>query len=372
MRAGLNPYPPFGHSVTPSMMEALAAVTRRRSYRKMIMQVYEIGAQDGLAGLRLAQRADLEPGRGEAVLKVRAVCLNHRDILVLEGRYGARRPEFRIPVSDGIGEVVAVGEGVTQVVPGNRATCAHFASWLGGPFAMSAFGEDLGITHDGWLAEQIRVPAAALVRIPDALSDEQAVALPAAGVTAWNAVVEVGQVRPGATVLALGTGGVAIFALQIAKAAGARVAITSSSDEKLARARDLGADVTVNYRTTPEWGAAVFEQTGGADIVVETGGFSTLPQSIAAAAANGRIAIIGALGGPPESGLPNFSTIIGKNLILRGVAEGSRAMLAELVKTVAANDIQPVIDREFAFADAAAAYQHLKSGDHMGKVMIRL
>lgn len=336
------------------------------------MQAYEIGAQDGLAALRRVERPDPVAGPGEAVLRVRAVCLNHRDMLVLEGRYGARRPEDRVPVSDGIGEVIAVGDGVTQVAVGDRATCAHFASWLGGPFAMSAFGQDLGITHDGWLAEQIRVPAAALVKIPDALSDEQAVALPAAGVTAWNAVVEVGQVRPGATVLALGTGGVSIFALQIAKAAGARIAITSSSDEKLARARELGADVTVNYRTTPEWGAEVFNQTGGADIVVETGGFATLPQSIAAAAVNGRIVIIGALGGPPESGLPNFPTIIGKNLTMRGIAEGSRAMLAELVKTVAANKIQPVIDREFAFADAAAAYQHLHSGDHIGKVMIRL
>lgn len=336
------------------------------------MKAYEIGPQTGLDSLRQAERPDLVAGPGEAILKVRAVCLNHRDMLVLEGRYGARRPEDRVPVSDGIGEVISVGEAVTQVKPGDRANCAHFATWLGGPFAMSAFAHDLGITHNGWLAEQIRVPAAALVKVPDAITDEQAVALPAAGVTAWNAVVEVGLVRPGATVLALGTGGVSIFALQIAKAAGARVAITSSSDEKLARARELGADVTVNYRTNPEWGAAVFEQTGGADIVVETGGFSTLPQSIAAAAANGRIAIIGALGGPPDSGLPNFPTIIGKNLVLRGIAEGSRAMLAALIDTVAVNDIRPVIDREFAFADAAAAYRYLKSGDHIGKVLIRM
>ena len=336
------------------------------------MQVYEIGAQSGLDSLTLTERPDLVPEAGEAILRVRAVCLNHRDMLVLEGRYGAKRPEARIPGSDGVGEIIAIGSGVSSVAAGDRATCAHFVSWLGGPFAMSAFGHDVGITHDGWLAEQVRVPAAALVKLPDNVSDHQAVALPAAGVTAWNAVVEIGQVRPGATVLALGTGGVSIFALQIAKAAGARVAITSSSDEKLARARELGADVTVNYRTNPEWGAEIFAQTGGADIVVETGGFATLPQSIAAAAVNGRIAIIGALGGQTESGLPNFSTIIGKNLTLRGIAEGSRAMLADLVKTVAANGIEPVIDREFAFADAVAAFQYLKTGDHMGKVMISL
>lgn len=336
------------------------------------MRVYEIGAQGGLGGLRQAERPDLVPGPGEAILKVRAVCLNHRDMLVLEGRYGALKPETRVPVSDGVGEVIAIGEGVSAVAVGDRATCVHFASWLGGPFAMSAFGHDLGITHDGWLAEQIRVPAAALVKVPGSLSDEQVVALPAAGVTAWNAVVEIGQVRPGATVLALGTGGVAIFALQIAKMAGARVAITSSSDTKLARARELGADFTVNYRTTPDWGAAVMAQTGGADIVVETGGFATLPQSIAAAAVNGRIAIIGALGGPPEQGLPNFSSIIGKNLTLRGIAEGSRAMLAGLIESAAANGLIPVIDREFAFGEAAAAYAYLKSGEHLGKVMIRI
>lgn len=336
------------------------------------MKVYEIGAQGGIDGLRQAERPDPVPGPGEAVLRVRAVCLNHRDILVLEGRYGAKRPETRVPVSDGIGEVIAIGDGVTGIAVGDRASCAHFATWLGGPFAVSAFGHDLGITHDGWLAEQIKVPATALVKIPDGLSDEQAVALPAAGVTAWNAVVETGQVRPGATVLALGTGGVAIFALQIAKLAGARVVVTSSSDEKLARARELGADVTINYRTTPEWGAAVMAETGGADIIVETGGFATLSQSINAAAVNGRIVLIGALGGLPDMNLPNFSTIIGKNLTIKGIAEGSRAMLSSLVAAAATGGLTPVIDREFAFDAAGDAYAYLKSGDHLGKVMIRL
>jgi NADPH:quinone reductase-like Zn-dependent oxidoreductase len=295
-------------------------------------------------------------------------------MLVLSGTYGARRPETRIPVSDGIGEVIAVGEGVSAVKVGDRATTAHFATWIDGAFAMSAFGHDLGITHDGWLAEQIVVPAAALVKIPDGVTDEQAVALPAAGVTAWNAVVEVGKVRAGDTVLALGTGGVAIFALQIARLHGARVAITSSSDEKLALARELGADITINYRTTPDWAAALMTATGGrgADIVVETGGLSTLPQSIAAAAVNGRIAIIGALAGPPSEGIPNFSTIIGKNLTLRGIAEGSRAMLASLVRAVEVGGMKPVIDREFPFSEAAKAYAYLKSGKHLGKVMIRL
>ena len=165
------------------------------------MRVYEIGAQNGLDSLTAAERPDPVAGPGEAILEVRAVCLNHRDMLVLEGRYGALRPEARVPVSDGVGDVIAIGEGVTGIAVGDRATCAHFVTWLGGPFAMSAFAHDIGITHDGWLAEQVRVPAAALVKIPDSLSDEQAVAFPAAGVTAWTAVVEFGQIQPGQTVI---------------------------------------------------------------------------------------------------------------------------------------------------------------------------
>jgi NADPH:quinone reductase-like Zn-dependent oxidoreductase len=338
------------------------------------MKAYEIGLQDGLQSLRLAEHPDPIAGPGEAVLRVRAVCLNHRDILVLQGTYGPRRPETRVPVSDGIGEVIAVGAGVAGIKVGERATCAHFASWIDGAFSMSAFSHDLGISHDGWLAEKIVVPAAALVRIPDVLSDEQVVALPAAGVTAWNALVEFAKIRAGETVLTLGTGGVSIFALQIAKLCGARVVITSSSDEKLDKTRKLGADITINYRNTPDWPAALMAQTGGtgADIIVETGGFASLGQSIAAASANARIALIGALGGPPSAGLPNFSTIIGKNLTLRGITEGSRAMLASLLGAVEVSGLTPVIDRVFAFDKACEAYAYLKSGEHLGKVMIRL
>ena len=338
------------------------------------MRAYQVGAQSGLDSLRQVDRPDLVAGPGEAVLRVTAVCLNHRDLLVLAGAYGARRPEERVPVSDGVGEIIAIGDGVTSVRVGDRATAPHFASWLDGAFAMSAFGRDLGITHDGWLAEQIIVPVAALVKIPDGVTDEQAVALPAAGVTAWNAVVRVGKVRAGETVLALGTGGVSIFALQIARLNGARVAITSSSDEKLALARQLGAEIAINYRTTPDWAAELMAATGGAgaDIIVETGGLATLPQSLAAAAVNGRIAIIGALGGLPTAGLPNFSTIIGKNLTLKGVAEGSRTMLAELMRAVEVGQMTPVIDREFPFDQAVEAYAYLKSGQHLGKVMIRM
>lgn len=335
------------------------------------MKAYQIGAQQGLESLRLVERPDPEPAAGFAVLRVKAVGLNHRDLKIVSGEYGARRSEDRIPVSEGIGEVAALGEGVSGFAIGDRVVCPHFVTWIKGPFAPSVFGYDIGVSHDGWLAEYVAVPAAALVKVPDSLSDRQAAPLAAAALTAWNAIVEIGRVTAGSSVLALGTGGVSIFALQIAKMHGARVCITSSSDEKLAVARKLGADVTINYRTTPDWAAVAFEALGGgADIVVETGGQATLSQSIAAAAANGRIAIIGALAGTAGQGLPNFGTIIGKNLHICGIAEGSRAMLDALVKAAAANNLVPVIDKVFPFDRAAEAYAYLQAGDHLGKVMI--
>jgi len=335
------------------------------------VKAYQIGAQQGLESLRLVERPDPEPAAGFAVLRVKAVGLNHRDLKIVSGEYGARRSEDRIPVSEGIGEVAALGEGVSGFAIGDRVVCPHFVTWIKGPFAPSVFGYDIGVSHDGWLAEYVAVPAAALVKVPDSLSDRQAAPLAAAALTAWNAIVEIGRVTAGSSVLALGTGGVSIFALQIAKMHGARVCITSSSDEKLAVARKLGADVTINYRTTPDWAAVAFEALGGgADIVVETGGQATLSQSIAAAAANGRIAIIGALAGTAGQGLPNFGTIIGKNLHICGIAEGSRAMLDALVKAAAANNLVPVIDKVFPFDRAAEAYAYLQAGDHLGKVMI--
>ncbi|MFZ2998654.1 zinc-dependent alcohol dehydrogenase family protein [Sphingobium sp.] len=338
------------------------------------MKAYQIGSQTGLDSLTATTRPDPVAGPGEAVLKVKLVCLNHRDMLVLQGHYGARRPEERIPLSEGVGEVISVGEGVTSVKVGDRAVFAHFVTWIDGDFSPAAFANDLGITHDGWLAQQVKVPAAALIPVPTALSDEQVAPLASSGLTAWHAVVEVGKVRAGDTVLALGTGGVSIAALQIAKANGARVVITSSSDDKLALARSLGADITINYRTTPDWAAEVARATGGkgADIVVETGGQATLSQSITAAAPNGRIVIIGALAGASGESLGNYGAIIGKNLMLKGIAEGSRAMLARLVRAVEANAIQPVIDRTFPFDEARAAYEYLHSGAHVGKVLIKV
>ena len=336
------------------------------------MKAYEIGPQTGLDSLTQTERPVPAAGVGEAVLKVRLVGLNNRDIQLLEGRYGPRKPRERVPLSEGVGEVIAVGKGTATVKVGDRAVFAHFANWLDGDFRPALFGTDLGITHDGWLAEQIKVPSAALVRVSDALGDEQVI-LALAGLTAWHALVEVGGIKAGDLVLVLGTGGVSIYALKIAKAAGARVAITSSSDEKLAIAKALGADMLINYRTTPDWGAEVKTLSGGngADIVVETGGQATLIHSIAAAAPNGRIVVIGVLAGTTTGGLPNYASIIGKNLTIRGIAGGSRAMLVRLLRAIEVNGIMPEIDKTFPFESTPEAFAHLKSAGHVGKVLIK-
>ncbi|MBT0671395.1 NAD(P)-dependent alcohol dehydrogenase [Novosphingobium profundi] len=336
------------------------------------MKAYTIGAQEGLNSLTLGERPDPVAGPGEAVIKVRYASLNNRDIQVIEGRYGAKKAEDRIPLGEGMGEIVAVGEGVSTVAVGDRAICAHFLSWVDGPFELAYFGKDLGTLTDGWGAQYLKVPASAVIKVPDNVTDEAAAALAAATVTAWHALVVVGQVKAGDLVLALGTGGVSMAALQIAKANGAFVAITSSSDEKLEEARKMGADYTVNYRTHPDWASELTRQTGGrgADIIAETGGQHTLPQSINAAAVNARVVLIGV--GSAEGPLPNYGGIIGKNLVIKGIASGSRAMLVDLLRAMVANDFAPVIDKVFPFAEMPAALEYLKSGGHQGKVLVRV
>nr|WP_246544305.1 NAD(P)-dependent alcohol dehydrogenase [Novosphingobium profundi] len=320
----------------------------------------------------MGERPDPVAGPGEAVIKVRYASLNNRDIQVIEGRYGAKKAEDRIPLGEGMGEIVAVGEGVSTVAVGDRAICAHFLSWVDGPFELAYFGKDLGTLTDGWGAQYLKVPASAVIKVPDNVTDEAAAALAAATVTAWHALVVVGQVKAGDLVLALGTGGVSMAALQIAKANGAFVAITSSSDEKLEEARKMGADYTVNYRTHPDWASELTRQTGGrgADIIAETGGQHTLPQSINAAAVNARVVLIGV--GSAEGPLPNYGGIIGKNLVIKGIASGSRAMLVDLLRAMVANDFAPVIDKVFPFAEMPAALEYLKSGGHQGKVLVRV
>lgn len=337
------------------------------------MKAFQVGEQNGIEALTAMTRPDPVAAPGQVLIAPKLVSLNNRDLQIIRGDYGLKKPAERVPLSEGVGEVVSVGDGVTAFKAGDRVISGHFVNWTGGDFGYHAFGFDLGVTHDGWLAEKVVIPATSLIKVPDTLTDAEAAALPSAGLTAWNALVEVGKVKAGDTVLCLGTGGVAIFALQIAKAAGARVAITSSSDEKLELARQLGADITVNYRTHEDWAAELMTLTGGtgADIVVETGGQGTLGHSIAAAAVNGRIVIIGVTAGQGMS-VPGYGTIIGKNLTLRGIANGSRQMLANLVRAVEVNKIKTVVNKVFAFDDAPAAYSYFAAAEHVGKIMIQL
>lgn len=334
------------------------------------MKAWEIGDQSGLNALRIVERDDPIAGHGQAVVAIKACSLNHRDLMVMRGKYGGAKPETRIPLGDGAGEVVAIGEGVTNVKLGDQVCATHFTGWVDGAFNPAYFGNDLGSTADGMLAERVVVPAACLVKTPSNFTAEESATLPITGATVWACVQVLGQIKAGDKVLMLGTGGVSVFALQVAKMNGALAVITSSSDEKLERMRALGADVTINYRSNPDWGKEVLEKTGGVNIVVETGGTSTLGKSMAACAPNGRIGLIGALGGQGEQ--PNMGGLLLKNLVLKGITSGSRTMLEECVAAIEVNGIDPVIDKVFPFDEALQAYEYLDSGAHIGKVVIKL
>ena len=347
------------------------SMNERVNWRGEPFKAFEVGPQQGLASMRAVTRQVDELSAGEVLVQVRAAALNHRDLSIMRGQYGARKPETRVPGGDGAGEVVAVGPGVSDIAPGDRVTAPHFVQWLDGEYDPAIFAADLGSSRDGWLAEFIRLPAPALVKLPDGMSFDDAAALGAAGITAWTVLRTLGQIKPGDTVLTLGTGGVSILALQIAGMAGARVAITSSSDAKLAIVRDMGADITVNYRSDSDWPATVRAATGGrgVDIVVETVGLATLTQSLSCCAPNARIGLLGALGGRPETGAELGGLILG-NVVLKGITSGSRQMLQDLLTAFAVNGVRPRIDRIFPFADTPAAYDYLAKAGHIGKVVV--
>jgi NADPH:quinone reductase-like Zn-dependent oxidoreductase len=339
------------------------------------MKAWQVGDCSGIDGLRLVERDAPAPGPGEVAVKVAAAGLNFRDLMVLEKKYGAPPPATRVPLSDGVGTIAALGEGVTGWSAGQRVIAPHFVNWRDQPFSMANFGADLGVTADGWLAETIVLPAAALLAVPDGVSDDTAASLAVVGGTVWHAMVDFGQAGPGKLVLAQGTGGVAMFALQLAKALGADFAITSSSPDKLARCRELGADYGIDYRARPDWAAALREATGGrgADVVVDTLGFPALGETVAACDANARIGTVGALSGSPaDTATASQGAIIAKNITIKGIASGSRAMLEAALAVIADKRIAMAVDRRFAFADAPAAYRHLQAAGHQGKVVIAL
>ncbi len=335
------------------------------------MRLYRLPKHTGFDDLTLTH-ADLPPvGRGQVLVRMRAASLNFRDLSVATGKYmlSALPPDL-VPLSDGAGEVIETGAGVSRVKAGDRVAGIFMQSWLGGEMEPSHGQSALGGAVDGVLAEYVVFDEHGLVHIPEHLSYEQAATLPCAAVTAWNALFGLHPLQPGQTVLILGTGGVSIFALQFAHAAGARVIATSSSDEKLERVRAMGASDGINYKAEPEWQNAVRALTAGrgVDHVVEVGGPGTLARSLGAVRGGGVVTLIGVL----TRGQIDPLAIFGSGGIVRPIYVGSRQMFEAMNRAITLHRIEPVIDRVFAFDEVKEAYRHLKGATHVGKVVIRI
>lgn len=330
------------------------------------MKSWRLTPNGGIDGLLSTNVPDPEPGPGEVLVRVRATSLNYRDYLIAKNGRTAITP-----LSDGAGEVIGVGAGVHGFAVGDRVAGCFFVNWQDGDVTPASTRLSLGGGNvDGMLCELRALPSHAVVHIPAYMTYEEAATLPCAAVTVWNAMFAEGKMFPGQSVLLLGTGGVSIFGLQLAKIAGIRSIITSSSDAKLERARELGADVTINYRTNPEWEKAVLDSTDGhgVDLVLEVGGAATFPKSMAATRFGGRIELIGALA--HEGVDPGTAPLVGKNIRATRIYVGSRRMFEEMNRALALREVHPVIDRTFPFDDAPAAYKLLASQTHFGKVVI--
>ncbi len=332
---------------------------------------WEVQGAFGVEHLSLALGEERPLRAGEIRVAVRAVSLNYRDLLVVSGRYDPRLRLPFVPVSDGVGVVVEVGDGVEGVEAGQRVAGLFAPRWIAGRPSRAALRDTLGAPGPGMLSERVVLPARAVVPVPDALSDEEAATLPCAALTAWSAVVEEGGIRAGARVLVLGTGGVAIFALQFARLLGARVAVTSSSPAKLERVRAMGAELCIDYTADPEWGRTVRRWAdGGVDLVVEVGGAGTLPQSLAAVAPGGTVALIGVLAG--SSAPIDLLPVLMNQVRVQGVFVGHRQGFEAMGRAIAASGLRPVVDRVFPFEEAPRAFAYLSRGAHFGKVCLRI
>ncbi len=334
------------------------------------MKVIEIRDKFGVDSLKLVERPDPVPGSGQVVLKMKAFSINYRDLLVVNGVGRWKPPLPRVPLSDGVGIVVATGNGVSRVKVGDRVAPIFYPKWLDGRAATGKMGQALGgAAADGVLAEYTLFDEASLVHVPAHLTDEEAATLPCAGVTAWSAVIPFGDITPGDSVVVLGTGGVSLFALQFARFLGARVIVTSSSDQKLARAKELGAAAVINYKATPDWPTAVMELTDGvgADYVVDTVG--GLKEAIAAVRLGGTVAFVGLLIGMTAE--VDLVTFMGKCARVEAVDVGSRAMFEAMNKAIEFHAMRPVVDRVFGFSELREALNYLKEARHFGKVCLR-
>lgn len=336
------------------------------------MRAIQIEGSFGLEHLNLAEREEPRPGPAQVAVRMRAASLNYRDLLMVRGHYNPKQPLPLIPCSDGVGEVVEVGDGVERVTQGDRVCPIFVQEWLSGTPSSRALRSTLGGPLDGTLCDTMIVDADAVVKVPEHLTDAEAAALPCAYVTAWSALVTYGDTKAGDTVVALGTGGVSIATLQLAQLLGARVIVTSSSDEKLERARELGAWQGINYRENPKWGKQVRTLTGGvgADHVVEVGGAGTLGQSLAAVRPHGQISVIGVLSGTASE--LNILPILMQGLRLQGVFVGHRESFEALNRAIAVHQLRPVVDQVFPLAEAREGFETMAAAKHFGKLCVRI
>ncbi len=334
------------------------------------MRAYEIMSDGGVDALALNERQSPEPGKGEILVRVRASSINYRDLATIENPVPRGIAFPRIPNSDGAGEVIGVGAGVTRFKTGDRVAGCFFQNWSDGRITAAAMASALGGAIDGMLADCVALSETGAVHIPAHMSFEEGATLPCAGLTAWNCLVEQGGLKAGNTALFLGTGGVSIIGLQIAKMVGARAIITSSSDEKLSRARGLGADELINYRQTPDWEAQVLEMTNGAgvDVTIETGGGGTLEKTIEATRIGGIISLIGILAG----GTIDPTGVMRKSIRLQGVYVGNRRMFEDMNAAFALNQIHPVVDQVYDFEDARSAFHAMRGAGHSGKLVVKV
>ncbi len=334
------------------------------------MRAFEI-QQFGIENLAAVEREQPVPNAGEVLVKIHAASLNYRDLRMVQGTYNPKLKMPLVPFSDGAGEVAAVGESVTRFKTGDRVCPIFMQGWTQGEVNFEKARTTLGGDLDGVLREYAVFDEQGLVAIPEHLSYEEAATLPCAAVTAWHALADSGNLQAGETVLALGTGGVSIFALQFAKLLGAKVIITSSSDEKLEHAKTLGADFTINYRENPEWDAVVKEITGkrGVDHVIEVGGPGTLQRSIGSVKMGGHIAFIGVVAG---TGDVNLMQIFMKTIKLQGIFVGSRRMFEEMNAAISEHKLKPVIDKVFEFDQVREALRYMESGAHFGKIVVKV
>ena len=336
------------------------------------MRAFQLAARTGIDALKSVELPMPKPARGQILVKVAACALNYRDLAIATGRYRAPTRANVIPLSDGAGVVVETGEGVNKAKAGDRVLGCFFQRWTGGDPGSDTQASALGGGVDGMLAEYVVLEEDGVVKVPAHLSIEEGATLPCAGVTVWHAMMEHAKLVGGQSVLLQGTGGVSIFGLQFAHALGIQTIITSSSDDKLAKAKKLGASHTINYKTTPDWEKAAMEftQGRGGDCVVEVGGAGTLARSFGAIRVGGKIGMIGNLSGPATELNPGL--IMGRRANIQGISVGSTQMFEAMNRAIAANAIKPVIDKVFGFDEAPAAYKHMASGAHFGKIVIRV